>query len=211
MKRIVCLILAITCVFALFSCGGKVNLNEAVDKAVPTKVVTIVEYVVGGETLTSEYVTQHDTKNGVSSIDYIYQRFGEIELGDVERVVTLEGTVYYKNGEISYNEGDTWTPAEDVMYSFTFNTEERYFKTYEHSADGKSVTATVAVENAERVFGFPISATGDITVTFTTNGNYLYGVDVAYTTESGANVVVRSSYDYAAITLVEAEEPEADE
>jgi hypothetical protein len=211
MKRIVCLILAITCVFALFSCGGKVNLDEVVAKATPTKVVTIVEYVAkSGETLTSEYVTEHDTKNGISAISYIYERFGEIELGDVERIVTLEGKVYYKNGEVSHNEGDTWTPAEDVMYSFTFNIDQKYFDTYTYSEDGKVITATVSPENAERVFGFAISATGAINVTFTTNRGYLYGVDVSYTTEAGANVVVRSSYDYAAITLAE-QEPEADE
>jgi hypothetical protein len=92
MKRIVCLILAITCVFALFSCGGKVNLDEVVAKATPTKVVTIVEYVAkSGETLTSEYVTEHDTKNGISAISYIYERFGEIE---IESVAPLHYVLY---------------------------------------------------------------------------------------------------------------------
>ena len=222
MKKIICLLLALCCTFAMFSCnkdngndngGGNGNeqssaiaaINSIIGEANPTRMVTHVDYKNGEETYKGRYTTEVDRAANKSIFDFSYQRLA-IPGEDVSdsHIMTLAGKVYYKDGEVSRNEGANWEAvgAGQGYLEFSVDLSESKLKSYEFSEDECDLTATVSKENAIRVFGTDIDCDGDITVTVDTNGEYLYGIKITYTAkDTGATVVITTTYDYAAVSL----------
>ncbi|MBR2650316.1 MAG: hypothetical protein IKD45_01515 [Clostridia bacterium] len=222
MKKIICLLLALCCTLAMFSCanneggdngdgnGGEdalavEKINSVIDSVSPTRIVTHVDYKIGDETYKGRYTTEIDRASEKSTFDFSYQRLA-IPGEDVSdsHIMTIAGKVYYKNGEASKNEGANWEAvgAGRGYLEFSLDLSENKLKSYEFSEDKCDLTATVAKADAMRVLGTDIDCDGDITVSVDTNGEYLYGVKITYTAaDTGATVVVTTTYDYAAIVL----------
>ena len=208
MKKIICMVLVLCFVFALGSCGeGKGSevdgVSSIVNRSNPTKIVTIVNYTLGEVTFVSEYITQKDTASGNSQFDYNYQRLaipGEDEISG-SSIKNVSGTVYCdKNGKLSGSSFDAGSATGYLPYSLNINANR--FSSYEMSEDGNTLSATVSASEAERVFGTPVNSDGDISLKVTTNGNYLYNIEIGYVAaDTGAVVSIRTSYDYTKITL----------
>jgi hypothetical protein len=227
MKKIVCLLLVITCLFAICSCdflglggnsgdgsgsGGSIldglgfgnkepveSIPDIIAGSKPATVTTHIAYQ-GEDLLEGHYVTKTDGTNSV--FEYEYQRYSTITEMNKDRIKTVTGKIYYKNGLVSTTEGETWVSSEiNQIVEFNLRIDEANFETYKLSKDGKTVTATLKSENSERVLGSELKSEGDINVEIITNGHYLYYVNVSYTSANGAAVTINTSYDYTPITV----------
>ena len=211
MKKIVCLLLALMCVFAAVSCNSASSLkkgtlktiSETVNASVPTKIVTRTEYV-GRDTLTAMYITQIDRASGKSQFDFEYERYSKIEEMVPGGIKKISGTVYYaQDGSVTNSDGESWSADEALGYlPDGISIDKSAFKSYELTDNGNDLKAYVAAEDSLRVFGSNIDAEGDILLEVDTNGTYLYSIKITYTAKgTGDVVVVNTSYDYSLIVL----------
>ncbi len=198
MKKIICLLLAVICVVGLVSCGDKAPVDEIIEKSAPTKITTMVSYI-GEDTLNGTYVNEIDGDK--SKFTYEFERRALVSEMHDSKIKTISGAVYYKDGKVSKTEGESWEDAPTAVGAYKLNLDKGNFKSYEYTEDGNSVNAVLAADKAQAVFGVAIATTGDITVKITTNGTYLYGVDISYTSQDGAAVSIRTSYTYSPVTL----------
>lgn len=218
MKKILALLLAVLCIFSVVSCGkGDDNTDEptgataeqvaaianVINSSAPTTIVTVTEYTYGEDVYKGRFETEID-KNPVKSIfTFSYTRPARIEDAADSNVVSVAGKVYYNNGQVSVNEGDTWVATGSSYMELALSLDANKLKSFTVSEDGGTLTAVATPENAERILGTAVSAEGDVTITIVTNSVYLYNVRVEYTAKgTGASVVVDTSYDYRVHTLV---------
>ena len=118
MKKIISLLLAIVCVFALFSCGGDSTpaqnpeiaaFADIVKVSNPTKIVTNTTYTYGdNDSLKDTYSTEISGSNFV--MEFSKQRYATPAAGlnPDEPVETITGTIYYLDGRYSTDLGATW-------------------------------------------------------------------------------------------------------
>ena len=204
MKKIICLLLALTCVFAVCSCGGgsapeEASIEGIVNNSKPTKVTTMVSYV-GAKTLNGKFINTIDGNKSV--YEYEFERMATVEDMNDGAVKTIQGKIYYKEGKVSANEGESWEDTSVTQVAnFKLKLDKRNFKTYEYTTDGNSVNATIAPENVKSVLGISVSAASDVKVSITTNGTFLNRITITYKTIDGASVAVDTSYTYAPVTL----------
>ena len=220
MKKLICLLLALSCLFSLLACkknknddtdGNKeasvASISEIINKSSPTKIVTESMFINGSDTLVSNYTTEVDKATGNSKFTFKYQRYAEIEEMLPTSIKTVSGVIYRDaEGKISYNEGDTWTAGDATAYlPFELNISEARFVKFELKDNGNDLYAEISVEEAKRVFGTDIAADGNIILEINTNGSYLYNTKITYTVKNSdgtkSNVIINSSYDYAQINI----------
>lgn len=221
MKKIICLILALVmslaCVFALAACGdepdptpdGGDNTNKTpaiygiVTGSAPTKIVTHVDYVdAQEEDLSGTYTMTIEGNNSI--FEYVYKRYSTIEEGvaeDCGRIKTVEGTIYYKDGQYSFD-GEEWGAEAPTASDLKFNIDPEVLTNATISEDGCTLTATLSKETALAVIGTDLSAEGDVSLVVETNGTYLTRVTIECVTASGGEMKITTSYSYNPITLV---------
>lgn len=213
MKKIVCLILALACVFALASCGGSANsFIELVNESEPTKITTVTSFNDGERTFSGKFETLIDGSD--FELTYSYERYtvpGEND--DPDAFVTTEaGTVYYKDGKYS-TDGETWfaempdAATQQVKLALT----KKNLGDYTVSKDGKTLTTSVTSEQAEAMFGINVEAAEDVEITIQHDGTFLRSLQIYYTTENAEAVTISTSYSYVPVNQPEPEEPGAEE
>ncbi len=212
MKRIICLLLAVVCVFALSSCGDKEleGFIELIDASEPTRIVTQtqVSAEVEGEvvSLSGRFVTDIDGKNSVTA--YKYQRFAipGVDPADADDIMSIEGTVYYKDGKFS-EDGENWSAESPdlgaLLLDFNFTAES--VANYKISGGGTVLTATLTLDEAAAVFGktFENIKDSSVKLVMETNGNHLTKKSIEYTVLNGeteSTVFVETSYTYMPVT-----------
>ena len=218
MKKIVCLLLVITCLFAVCACdngggngtgtgsnqgqgGSEVvkSIPEIISSSKPATVTTQISYQ-GEDLLSGNYITKTDGTNSV--FEYEYQRYATIAEMSDSRIKTVSGRVYYRDGEVSTTEGEEWVSSDvNQIVEFNLRIDEANFETYELSNGDKTLNGTIKAEKSERVLGSAISAEGDIAIEIITNGVYLYYVNISYTSANGATVSINTSYDYSPVVV----------
>ena len=203
MKKIICLLLALACMFAVVSCASKseASIQDIINQNKPTKVTTLVSFA-GAKTLNGKFINTIDNVNGLSIYEYDFERLAKVSEMNSGSIKSIQGKIYYKNGQISKNEGETWeSTGVSEAVNFKLQLDERNFKTFEYTPDGNSVNATIAPENVQAVLGIAISTAEDVSVNIVTNGKYLNRITISYKTTDGAAVVVDTSYTYSPVTL----------
>ncbi len=204
MKKIICLLIALTCVLGLISCSADPAeaFVDLVNASKPTKITTLTSINDGEETLTGKYETVIDGQN--SEMSYRYDRYATVEDAADSYIKTVEGTVYYKNGLYS-EDGVNWgaeTP-DAVASQVALKLDVKLLGNYTISKDGKTLTTTVTSEQAEKLLGVDVHAADDkVFVTVVHNGKYLSTVTVAYTTAT-ASVTIDTSYTYHTVSAAE--------
>ena len=209
MKKIVCLILTLACVFGLSSCKGKAkNFIELVNASEPIQINTVISINDGERTLPGKFNTVIDGSD--FELTYSYQRYtvpGESDDPD-QFVTTVEGVVYYKDGKYS-TDGETWfTEMPDAaaqQVKFAFNVKN--LGEYTISKDGKTLTANVTSEEAEAMLGINVEAAESVEIIIQHDGTYLRSIDVSYTTEKSKSVTISTSYSYIPKNQPEPQEP----
>ncbi len=209
MKKLVCLLLALACSFALFACGKdkepeirpEDTLLEIVNASEPTKIITMSSYkhTASGMAYKGTYTTVLTADGFV--FDYEYQQKAAVVPGaDPNNTVeTKVGTVIYADGRYSVDGGETWkneAPDTDVL-KVTLDLKKENLGSYTVSKDGNSLTTVLNAETAKKVLGLDI-ASDTINVKITTNGKYLTQLNISYVTEV-AEVSIDTSYAYIAI------------
>ena len=211
MKRIISLALALTlvvCVLCMSACGlKKSSISNITKDSNPTKINTLVEYVIGdgGDTLRQVFTTEIDTEGKRAIFTYARDRYALPEEMSETRIVRDKGTVLYdmENKLSSDDGGETWNADGAVEEAFSLKIEASHFKEYTLSTDGNIATGVLAQENSKEVLGSEIETKddSDITVVISTDGKYLQSLDIYYTAASGAKVAISTSYSYAKITI----------
>ena len=206
MKKIICLLVFVSCALSLFACGGSGKGAEAivemVNSSAPDKITTKTYYTYDGDTLEGSYVT---TMNGQEfTFDYEYQDYADPAVdGGSDYIVTRTGVIYYKDGKYS-TDGEEWfTEIPDAAYSnMTLNIELKKIGKYTVSRDGTSITTVVSAKQAEDILGITLSAVTEdgVQIIIKTNGTKFVGLEVSYETmvgeENTASVVIDTSYEY---------------
>ncbi|MBQ8302709.1 MAG: hypothetical protein IJX97_04070 [Clostridia bacterium] len=192
MKKIIALLIAITCVFAMVSCGG--NGGETVDvtafkDAVAATAPTAVEIETALET---ELGTLEGTFNvtyatdGSAVIEYSYEQFNELgESSNTTEVKnTVSGTVNV-GADGSYSDGGALVGSVSAAGGFTINLDTAKMKDCE--VNGNVLTATVEAANTEAVLGVAIAY--DVNVVLTKGETSLVSLTLTYTTDAGLATV----------------------
>ena len=208
MKRILCLILALTlCLgtaLTLSSCKNEERDIFALAKELdPTKAVSFIEYTTAsGDKLGGEFTLQTDGENAIFT--YVYERYRTtdemIEEDTAERIKEISGTVYRKDGKYS-EDGKTWG-SSPIPSELKINLDRDKLTNTVLSEDGNELTAEITAENIEAVLGTKLEIEGNATLIATANSVYLTGITVSCTTKTGSVLVIRTSYSYNEISLV---------
>ncbi len=202
-KRIVCLLLALACTAALFSCGPSADdFIEIAAKSSPTKITTLTSVNDGDETLAGKFVTTVDGSNSV--MEYEYQRYATVEEGVAENnpngfIKTLSGKVIYKDGAYSTDDGVTFTTdiPDASALQIQFKLTKKNLGKFSVTDGGKTLTTTITSAQAKAILGRDIEATEDgVVLTIVTDGVYLRSVSVSYATENAENISIETSYSY---------------
>lgn len=203
MKKIISMLLVLVCAFALFSCQSGNKLTEldeflaVADAKEPTRITTLVSYTKGDTTLNARFVTEADGENAV--VDYSYQRMALVEeLADTP-IVEKTGKVYLKDSK--YYAGEKWDASAPVVIYPDFNFAEANFDSYIINEKKTQLVGTASGDKIAALLGTDVQVDGTATFTLTTNGTYLTGIEVMYTTTSGANVEIRTSYTYSPVSI----------
>ena len=199
MKKFICLILALTCAFSLFSCGNSRvdDIIEIVNSSEPDNIKTFTTYTSGGQLLSGSFNTDITGSEYVTT--YSYQRYADplVDGGDAY-IKTVEGTVYYSNGKYSVD-GENWsiTAPDSNVINIKFKISAKKLGKAVVSSDGKTLTATISAADAYSMLGVNLSANdAGVTLKISTNGTNLTYVTISYVTASEASVVIQTSYTY---------------
>lgn len=228
MKKILSLMLILACVFSLAACsigtgntpGGTTNppadedvvdvFAMAAKGAVPTKIVSLSTY--SGKDLKGDAFSMagsfSQVVNGNNSIlDFKYDRFATIEEMADSYIVSVEGAIAVKDGKtktigdsLAAKDWEAVIPSLQQIGAFNL-TKEVLPADYQLSADGQKLSVSLTREEALKVIGIVIDASGEISLEVEGNGKNISMVVISYTAASGASVRVASSYTYGALTL----------
>lgn len=208
MKKIICLLLALACSFALFACGeDELEVSpedaflEVVNNSEPTKITTMSSY--------SHTATQAVYKGTYTTVftddgfvfDYEYQQKALAVPGAVpgSSIETKKGQVIYADGRYSTDGGENWKSElpDTGALKVTLNLKKENLGSFTLSRDGNTLTTVLNAENAKSILGLDI-ASDAIDVKIYTNGKHLTQLSIAYSTEA-AVVSIETSYAYTAI------------
>ena len=228
MKKIICLLLLITCSFALFACGNEtpdpnegdnppaVELPDAeffdtVANSDPNKITTVTNTTdkATGKTYNGLYESFIAEDGSVRHVyKYEVAKKATLEnLGNPGATEEKTGEVLYNGGLYSVDGGENWIAGEldAKIVNVKFDLNREYIGEYKMSKDGKTLTATVSAENAKKILGLDeINAKGDVTIKVVTNGTYLAKVIVDYA-NAKASEHIETSYTYVPVEETPAE------
>ena len=204
MKKIVCLLLALSCMFALFACGGNEDdtqtaFFEKVENSNPTSITTQTTHTRPNGVIYNGLYTTKMTDNGFI-FTYEYQDMLPITPGSdaTSSQETKSGTIVYDGTGYSIDGAENVTVAPDVAYmQIKLELVPDLIGDYEMSADGKTLTAELSADDVKNIFGTEISASA-ATLSITVAGSRLSDVSLSYTTDNGTVVDVKTGYTYEA-------------
>lgn len=197
MKKIIALLLALTCVFAMFACGDDEPTEEelayqaavaeftkaafTVPNALNVRVSTDTVFGV----LNSEYKTTYN-EDGTAAIEYSVDKINGLD--SAEEKTTLKGTIQVDaNG--NYSDG-SFSGANPLASGVKLNLASDKITC---KIEGNVLTVTVASADTETVLGVAIAA--DVTLTVTKVDAKMSSASLAYTLDGNA-VNVLCTYNY---------------
>lgn len=211
MKKIISIILAITCAFALFSCGETGKAIKKIDKmyksTAPTKIVIEETQKIGEIILVTEanFVTGKIDGKKAAIYEYRKQELRAISDGDQELSAIseetgkheyLEGTGYRVDGGKWQDEYDFAPKTGAIALEFS----EKDITDFKEDKDAKSYTFIIPADNTEKVLG---KATGaDVTVVIIHDGAAIAGIALTYTITAENSkhdntvVTIKAKYTY---------------
>ena len=185
MKKILIVMLALTCAFAMFSCGDEsVSLDgfkTAVNNTAPTVVNVSVEVETDLGALTSNFKTTY-AADGSFVIDYSYEQFNTTSNGDADDVKsTITGQVTCdKDGK--YSDGGAFTGTTTVATGAKLALDSKKMESVTVSADGNVLNATVKADNTKAVLGIEIASDVKLVITKVADKVVSYSMEYDKTT-----------------------------
>ncbi len=182
MKKILIIMLALTCAFAMFSCGDDESVSldgfkTAVNNTVPTVVNVSVEVETDLGALTSNFKTTY-AADGSFVIDYSYEQFNTISSGDsVDVKSTITGQVTCdKDG--NYSDGGAFVGKTTAATGVKLALVSKKMESVAVSADGNVLNATVKAANTKAVLGIEIAS--DVTLVITKAADKVVSCSMEY-------------------------------
>lgn len=195
MKKLLIILLALTCAFAMFSCAEKSDVSvkdftAAADATSPKSVSVNVTAELPLGTLTASYNTEF-AEDGSFTVAYSYDKFNSLGEGDSDSVTsTVSGTVSCdKNG--TYSDAAIASKIPETAKAVKFNLDTKKM-TAKISADGNVLTATVTADNTEYVLGYNYGA--DVTFVMAKAEGKIISLVLTYTSETTGTVTVICNY-----------------
>lgn len=222
MKKILSLMLALLCVFALVACGGgggetpsgdpeatELDVFEAAAKGVaPTKITTLTSYKNKefGEDISFDGSFTLLVNGNESILDFEYQRLAMPGEEADDYIVTRAGAIAIQAGKSKVAIGDSMGNWEVVIPSMqniaALKIDKKLLPSdYKLSEDGKKLSVSLSKEEALASIGVVIDAASEIVLEAETNGTNLSMIVISYEAASGAQVRIASSYTYGPQTL----------
>ena len=215
MKKIIALMLVLSCVFALGSCKRK-NKDEApdidaeaiatfqakIDASMPETAIVTVTLKSALETLESEYNVTYN-QDGTATVVYTYEKLNEISdnaSGDYKSVG--EGTVTIAaDGKIVGS-----LEGAEALQALTFDLNLDPSKLASGTVSVNILSATVKAENTADVLGVNVGVDANVIVSVGPLG--VASVVVSYNTSAGPVEIVSTYTYYVAPEEEEGEEGE---
>lgn len=171
---------------------------EAATKSIPTRVVTDVTYLTNaGDSLSGYYRTTTDGTNVI--FEYYYEKIAtpaeSLATGNYDRIVPVEGVIYYKDGSYSSGDGENWRPGTGTAFDLKLNFDKNLFKNAKVSSDGQTVMVKFNAAELAAFIGTDLGAVGEATVEFNLVGQNLTNVKVSCSTANG-KLTINNSYTY---------------
>jgi hypothetical protein len=222
MKKILSLMLALLCVFALVACGGgggenpsgnpeatELDVFEAAAKGVaPTNITTLTSYKNKefGEDISFDGRFTLLVSGNESILDFEYQQLAMVEDNADGPIVTKKGAIAIQAGKSKVAIGDSMGNWEVVIPSMqniaALKIDKKLLPSdYKLSEDGKKLSVSLSKEEALASIGVVIDAASEIVLEAETNGTNLSMIVISYKAASGADVKISSSYTYGPQTL----------
>lgn len=219
MKKILALILVVSCVFALGSCklvkkifGKDVDdtpvvsnddvapIQAKIDASVPETALVTVDFKSTLGELESTYLVTYNI-DGSATVNYTYEKFNQVgESKDFKTTVTGETTIG-ANGELV-------NPPAGIaaVEALTFDINLDASKLYSATLTSGILNAVVKAENTLAILGVDLGVDANLVVSVGTLG--VASVAISYTTANGTVEIV-STYTY--YVAPEEEEGEGEE
>lgn len=229
MKKIIAIILAITCAFALFSCGDDeieasvASVNEMYENSAPTKAYITTVKAVDGVEYNGEYTLVTGKVGGAIATQYTYsyEVLRPVDEGagsnilDAKKVIS--GSKEFLDGKGVRVNGGSWNPDgynfAPTSGAIAINITMSNIKDPVYADN--TLTFKVAPEKAQEVFGTALdnnleegAISGDIEVSVTNAGSVITGVVITYSVEgeddypdSVITITAEYSYDLQKITM----------
>lgn len=206
MKKILALILVVSCVFALGSCklvkkifGKDVDdaptANEAdiapiqakIDASVPETANVTVNFKSTLGTLKSAYLVTYNT-DGSATVNYTYEKFNQV--GESKDLKTEFGgeTTIGANGELT-NAPEGIAAVEALTFDITLDASKLHYATVTSGI----LDAVVKAENTLAILGVELGVDAKLVISIGTLG--VSSIAISYTTEGGT-VEIISTYTY---------------
>ena len=196
-KRILTTVLLLVCmvlnVFLATSCGGGSSELEAFETALtntaPTNVFGEVKLSTGSATLKIAY-SATIAEDGTFTVNYSYNKLNDISSGAADEVyTTVEGTVTYDGSAYSDSSLAAKISADAVATALDLGADMEYTL----SSDGKVLSALVAAEDTEAVFGIDYAA--GVRFVLTQANEKIVSLALVYTLETGEVVEAFCNYN----------------
>lgn len=202
MKKLIAILLAVTCALALVSCSptntkpngdgtakGDLSLFTNALKTVSPKTSTV------RTTLTSDLGTLNGTfeisyaGDDRATVTYEVEQFNEIDDTtadtDFEPKSTKKGTITYEDGKYTTSDGVTREFALATELKLNLDAEKM---TYSIEDGNTTLKATVESKNTKDILGTQIDA--EVVLTVKRNSTTITSVTISYTTKAGTATIV---------------------
>lgn len=206
MKKILALILVVSCVFALGSCklvkkifGKDVDdaptANEAdiapiqakIDASVPETANVTVNFKSTLGTLESAYVVTYNT-DGSATVNYTYEKFNQVGESKDFKTEFVGETTIGANGELT-NAPEGIAAVEALTFDITLDASKLHYATVTSGI----LDAVVKAENTLAILGVELGVDAKLVISIGTLG--VSSIAISYTTEGGT-VEIISTYTY---------------
>ena len=188
MKKILIVLLALTCAFAMFSCGGSASIKdfeESINNTDPAAIELQITSDTAFGALSADFKTTF-AEDGSFVIDGSYEKFNTTTEGasaDVKTVVPVKITCD-ANG--SYSDGGAFAGSNPAATGSKLVLNKKL--NAEISKDGNVLTATVKAADTEAVFG--VAYATDVALVITQNSGKIVSYTMEYATDYGYDRVV---------------------
>ena len=206
MKKILALILVVSCVFALGSCklvkkifGKDVEdaptANEAdiapfqakIDASVPETANVTVNFKSTLGTLESAYLVTYNT-DGSATVNYTYEKFNQVGESKDFKTEFVGETTIGANGELT-NAPEGIASVEALTFDITLDASKLHYATVTSGI----LDAVVKAENTLAILGVELGVDAKLVISIGTLG--VSSISISYTTEGGT-VEIISTYTY---------------
>ena len=190
MKKLLIVLLALTCAFTMFSCGTSASLKdfeEAINNTNPTAIDVQITSDTAFGSLAASFKTAF-AEDGSFVIDGSYEKFNTTTEGkaeDVKSVIPVKITCD-KSG--NYSDGGAFSGSNPAATGKKLVLSKKMRASI--SNDGNVLTATVKADKTEDVFG--IAYATDVTLVVTKNEGKIVSYTMEYATDYGYDRIVCS-------------------